>query len=290
MSDKEAGQVLTSENSADFYANKLGLATETEPVQTEVVEVKSEPEAQDDAKPAEDPKPNRLEKRFTEITRQREMARQEAERERTRASELEARLKELEAKVNPKPVEQTSEPQPEQFETAFDYAKALAKFSTEKALRDRDIQEELRKAEEQRAKTYEAWNQRQAQVKAELPDYDDMIASSDVVISDQVRDAIFESEVGPHILYHLAENPDIAERLSKMSALVALKEIGKLEARFEKTEPKTEVKPVVRSNAPKPISPLRSSSAAVDTPIDSNGEFTGTPAQWREMRKAGKIR
>ena len=83
MSDKEAGQVLTSENSADFYANKLGLATETEPVQTEVVEVKSEPEAQDDAKPAEDPKPNRLEKRFTEITRQREMARQEAERERT---------------------------------------------------------------------------------------------------------------------------------------------------------------------------------------------------------------
>ena len=48
MSDKEAGQVLTSENSAEFYANRLGLADqpEVEAVQTEPTEVeeRSEPE------------------------------------------------------------------------------------------------------------------------------------------------------------------------------------------------------------------------------------------------------
>ena len=49
MSEKEASQVLTSENSAEFYANRLGLATEqpVEAVQaepTEVVEERSEPE------------------------------------------------------------------------------------------------------------------------------------------------------------------------------------------------------------------------------------------------------
>ena len=50
MSEKEAGQVLTSDNSAEFYANRLCLADqpkveatqEVEP--TEVVEDRSEPE------------------------------------------------------------------------------------------------------------------------------------------------------------------------------------------------------------------------------------------------------
>jgi len=289
MSDKEASQVLTSENSGDFYAQKLGLANETPVEAAEPTEPpKSEPEALEEPKPTEEPKPNKLEKRFSDITKQREMARQEAERERQRASELETRLRELEAKISPKP-NLDEEPRPDQFQDAFEYAKALAEFSTEKALKQRDQQEVERRQAEERAKTFEAWNKRQAEIKAELPDYDDMIASSEVVVSDQVRDAIFESDVGPRILYHLAENPEIAEKLGKMSTLGALREIGKLEARLEKA-PQEEVKPVVKSNAPKPISPIRASSAATDTNVDSNGEFHGTYQQWKEQRQAKKIR
>jgi len=289
MSEKEASQVLTSENSGDFYAQKLGLANETPVEAAEPTEPpKSEPEALEEPKPTEEPKPNKLEKRFSDITKQREMARQEAERERQRASELETRLRELEAKISPKP-NLDEEPRPDQFQDAFEYAKALAEFSTEKALKQRDQQEVERRQAEERAKTFEAWNKRQAEIKAELPDYDDMIASSEVVVSDQVRDAIFESDVGPRILYHLAENPEIAEKLGKMSTLGALREIGKLEARLEKA-PQEEVKPVVKSNAPKPISPIRASSAATDTNVDSNGEFHGTYQQWKEQRQAKKIR
>ena len=289
MSEKEASQVLTSENSGDFYAQKLGLANETPVEAAEPTEPpKSEPEALEEPKPTEEPKPNKLEKRFSDITKQREMARQEAERERQRASELEARLKELEAKISPKP-NLDEEPRPDQFQDAFEYAKALAEFSTEKALKQRDQQEVERRQAEERAKTFEAWNKRQAEIKAELPDYDDMIASSEVVVSDQVRDAIFESDVGPRILYHLAENHEIAEKLGKMSTLGALREIGKLEARLEKA-PQEEVKPVVKSNAPKPISPIRASSAPTDNTVDSSGEFHGTYQQWKEQRMAKKIR
>jgi hypothetical protein len=63
MSEKEASQVLTSENAADFYANRLGLADKSEPTeaaeQTEPVEEveQSEPE-QEEAKPTEEKKPN----------------------------------------------------------------------------------------------------------------------------------------------------------------------------------------------------------------------------------------
>jgi hypothetical protein len=52
-------------------------------------------------------------------------------------------------------------------------------------------------------KLIDAWGQRVKAAKAEMPDFDDMVGSADVVVSNEVRDAIFESDVGPRILYHL---------------------------------------------------------------------------------------
>lgn len=299
MSENNA-TVLTSENAADFYAQKLGLAVETptEAVQEPVVEeeVQSELEqAEKEATGTEERKPNpKLEKRFSDITKQREAARDEARREREAREALEARYKELESKLSPAPapvMDLNAEPQPSQFDDAFEYAKALAEYSAEKALRDRDRQDAERRANEERAKMMDVWNKKLEKSKAELPDFEEMVASSDVAVSNEVRDAIFESDVGPRILYHLAENPELAKSLADMSQARALREIGKLEARFEvKSEPE-KVQPVaVKSNAPAPISPLRATSAAADVSVDSNGQFHGTYAQWKASRKAGKIR
>ena len=164
----------------------------------------------------------------------------------------------------------------------------MAEFSTAKALANRDKQEAERKANEERQKVMTSWQTKLEAAKSELPDYEDMVASSDVVVSDQVRDAILDSDVGPKILYHLAENPEIATKISGLPLSSALREIGRLEARFEKTAEAP--KPAVRkSNAPAPINPIRGGSN-VDVPLTSEGEFTGTIHQWKEMRKSGKIR
>jgi DNA repair exonuclease SbcCD ATPase subunit len=284
--------VLTSENSAEFYANKLGLAAESEAVveetPTEPVE-QSEPVAEDEEKVTEERKPNpKLEKRFSELTKQREQLRKEADQERSKREELETRLKALESQAAPRQEQSRDEkPKPDQFVDAFEYAEALADWSAENAVmraRQEDIE---KKVQEERQKVIATWNTRLESTKSELPDYDDMVASSDVVVSDQVRDAILESEVGPRILYHLAENPEIADKISKSSLITALREIGKLEARFEKTEPK-EVKTVaVKSKAPAPISPLKgtSSEQAVITDTDKM-----TYAQYKAMRQAKRIR
>jgi hypothetical protein len=122
-----------------------------------------------------------------------------------------------------------------------------------------------------------------------MPDFDDIVASSDVVVNDDIRDAILESDVGPQILYHLAENDDVAKRIAGLSPKQALREIGKLEARFEAKETAPEAKPIVRSKAPAPIQPLRGSNPA-DVPLSANGEWHGTFQAWKEARKAGKIR
>ena len=303
MSEAKAVTVLTSENSEAFYANRLGLADEA-PVEAVVDENPTEPteeaeeqsgQESDEIKATEEKKSNpKLEKRFSELTKQREEARKEAQREREQRESLENRLKELEERATPRPVEvqENVKPQPHQFNDAFEYAEALAEWSTEQALINRDKQEAERRAQEERNKVLDGWNKRLTEAKADLPDFDDMVASSDVVVSDHIRDAILESDVGPQILYHLAENPDLADKLNSGSPISALRQIGRLEAQFERKEaPVAESKPsVARSKAPAPINPIKTGSGVVDVGVDSNGEFHGTYQQWREARKNGKVR
>lgn len=295
---REASNVVTSSNAADFYAERLGLAevqeepvaeeTPSEPVAEE--EQLSEPIAEEEADEAEKPK-DKLEKRFSKVTKRA----QEAE---ARAEQLEARLREVEARANPQPLAQTAnvddKPQASQFDDAFEYAEALAEWSAEKALKDRDIAESQRKAEEERNKVLKSWNDKVDKAKKEMPDFNDIVSSSTVVVSDAIRDAILESDVGPQILYQIASDDDYAESLTSMSAIKALKEIGRLEAKFEaelEAKPKNVAKTVSQSKAPAPISPLKGGkSAGADVLVDTNGEFYGSYAQWKAARLANRIR
>ena len=300
MSEQQAANVVTSENAADFYAQRLGLATQddqTEAEESEPVEAesKNEPDQQEEAatdeakEPEKEAKPKaKIEKRIGEVVKQRELAKAEAVKERAERERLEARLKEYEQKAAPAKVDVDAEPKPEQFTDAFEYAKALAEFSTEKALQNRDKQEAEKKVAAERELTHKAWADRVNAAKADLPDFEDMVTSSEVAVSNDVRDAIMESDVGPQVLYHLAENPEFAEKLSKMSTITALREIGKLEARFEKQEPEKKAV-ATKSRASAPINPIRGGGNASDVAMN-NGEFVGTYQAWKAARAAGKIR
>lgn len=296
--EKSASSVVTSENAADFYAERLGLADK--PTEAVAVEEKaeapaetepvaegegSEPTEADAAKPQEERKQNpKLEKRFSEITRQREEARKEAQREREARMQLEDRLRQLEQKAAPQ-VQQPSDskPRPEQFKDAFEYAEALAEYTA-------NLKIQQMKQETEREKFVQTWAEKVKAVKDELPDFEEMVASaSDVVVPDHVRDAIMDSDHGAKLLYHLAENPEVAEKIAKLPPISALREIGKLEARFE-AKPQETSTPVVKSKAPEPIRPIRASKGAVDVPMSSDGVWEGSYQAWKQARRAGKIR
>lgn len=306
--ERVASNLVTSENLAEFTAQKLGLvdpspANEAPDAQNVAAEPDAEAdqsgqeaEAKDATATEEPKKPNpKLERRFSEITKQREAAREEARREREARESLEARLKELEAKVNP-PAQQPNdelgeEPKPEQFSDMYEYAKALAEHTADKKLMERDREEQARKAAAEQEVKFKAWADRVNAAKNDLPDFDDMVQSSDVRISDPVRDAIIESEHGPKILYYLAENSEFAKNLGNMSVVSAVREIGKIEARFEKSEAKLDGKAVVgKSKAPAPITPLRGAISKVDAGVDADGNFHGTYQQWKQARQAKRIR
>ncbi len=136
--------------------------------------------------------------------------------------------------------------------------------------------------------------------KKRLPDYEAKLNAATVKVSDDVRDAILESDVGPQILYHFAEHPEDAERLGKLSVGGALRELGRLEAKLEKATEKEPASPVTKSpvlaavaevsKAPEPITPLRGANKPVETRVDSNGNYHGTYAQYKKDRAAGKIK
>jgi hypothetical protein len=297
MSEKEASQVLTSDNAAEFYANRLGLAespapSEAEESEPEAVVEQSEPEeAEAEAKQEGERKQNpKLERRFSEITKQREEARKEAQTEREARQALEARLAALESKGQPKANPVDEKPQPSQFSDAFEYAEALAEYTADQRIANMKREEAEAKQAEERQKVINQWSSKVEAAKANLPDFDDIVASSDVVVNDDIRDAILESDVGPQILYHLAENDEIAKKIAGLSPKQALREIGKLEARFEVKPEAEKPAPIVRSKAPAPIQPIRGGKNTPDVPMGSDGVFFGTAAQWKELRKAGKIR
>lgn len=294
---KVAANVVTSENLAEFTAKKLGLADQTPreaaPAEPQVEAEQSEPsEVAEEATAAEDRKQNpKLEKRFSDLTKQREAARQEAQREREAREALEARLRDLESKANPVKDEPKfdEEPKPEQFTDMYEYAKALTDYKVDQRLQEEKQKEAVAKAEAERQKVINTWAKRVEAAKTEMPDFEAMVGSADVVVSNEVRDAIFESDVGPRILYHLAENPEVAEKLQGMTLTRALATIGKLEAQFEKTEPQT--KPAVgKSKAPAPINPIKASANGPITELDSNRQFHGSYQAWKAARLAGRIR
>ena len=295
MSEKEASSVLTSENSAEFYANKLNLADRDDDVAVEDSPEPSEESEQSESvaeqsKTTEERKQNpKLEKRFSELTKQREQAKAEAQAERQRSEALEARLRVLEQQAVPQKVQNIDdEPQPGQFTDAFEYAKAMAQHSTELAFQERDQQEANRKANEENQKNLQLWSAKLEKAKVYLTDWEDVVTGTNVNVSNDIRDSIMESDVGPRILYHLCENLEFAKQLAAMPDRKALVEIGKLEKLYEKNDAKPET--VVKSKAPVPIKPLRAGNGQADIPINSSGEFHGTYQAWKEARKAGKIR
>ena len=293
MADTEArlaSSVVTSDNAAEFYAERLGLAdqdtteadTSSEPAE---IEKQSKPQAEEEAKEAEAEKPkDKLNKRFEKVSRR-------AEEAEAKAREYENRLKEYEARGTEPAVKKVVEGKPDasQFNDAFEYAEALAEWSAENALKQRDEQEAVRKQQAEQEKITKSWNKKLDKAKAQYSDFDDVVKSANTVVSNEIRDSILESDVGPQLLYFLASDEDFAKKLTEMPVIKALREIGKLEARFErKEEPKVATAP--RSKAPEPIKTLSGGKAEADVLIDTNGEFHGTYAQWKAARLANRVR
>jgi hypothetical protein len=222
-------------------------------------------------------------------------AKEEAKAERESKAALEARIKELTDKYEPpKPDIQDPEPLPTQFNDVNEYAKALKEWTADNTRREEAQKQVDARAQAEHEQTIKDWNKRQEDIKKTIPDYAEKTAASEnIKVSDQMQAAILESEVGPQILYHLAENPDMADKLGQMSVPRMLREFGKLEASFsgkDVTPPKSASIAEI-SRAPAPITPLKNASNPVVRLSGSDDvPASMTYEDWKKQRMAGKIK
>lgn len=109
------------------------------------------------------------------------------------------------------------------------------------------------------------------------PDYEDVAGNEEVSISNAMSAVILNDEDGPAIAYYLGQNPDEAERISKLSPARVGSELGRIAAKLN-------AKPIV-STKPKPITPLRTSgitpASARKTPNEMSME------EYAAYRKSG---
>jgi hypothetical protein len=173
---KVAANVVTSENLAEFNAKRMGLADSTPSEAAPVAEPpqvdngQSEPiEASEEATSTEDRKRNpKLEIRFEKITKQREEARAEAQKEREARESLEAKVRELESRSQPQKAQSSEEPRPEQFTDMYEYAKALTDYKVDQRLGEEKQKVEQAKIEAQRQEVINTWTKRVQSAKSEI--------------------------------------------------------------------------------------------------------------------------
>jgi hypothetical protein len=297
-------QVVTSENLDAFNAQKMGLTqpvseetpkteevkapeeAKTEVEATEKVEETTETEEEEHKEPEKPKKSGKpINERFSELTAQKKAAMARAEDAERRIRELEEKVKATETKASP--VDPDAKPNPDTFKDAFAYAEALASWSANQAIKQERIRAETEKTKSEQQQMLDSWNKRVIETEKEIPDYREIVSDSSVQVSDAVRDAIFESDIGPKLIHHLALNPEVAEKLSSMKPARAVLELGKLEASLTKSPSKPTLSEI--SKAPAPISPVKGAAASAG-PIGADGEFHGSFEEYKAARLAGKIK
>ena len=200
-------------------------------------------------------------KRIDELTR----ARHEADRRALFWEEQARQNQSAASKDAPKPARS-------EFADESDFLEALTDWKTDQKLTAHKQQTTAERQQEaeasQSAARFDLYQQRVNDSAEAMPDYHEVVGQSDVPAAPHVLESIIESDSGPALAYHLAKNPDVAERLNDMTPLQAAREIGRIEAQL--AQPKAETPPQKRTtNAPAPINPVRG----------GNGQFAKSAEQ-----------
>jgi hypothetical protein len=188
-------------------------------------------------------KHNGVQSRFNELTRKNHESERRARDAERRASYFEG----LATQTAQNPAENAAKPTADQYDDYNEFVEALTDWKV--AQKTQTMQSDAAKGvlENERKANYA---ERLEEAKSTIPDFVEVVGASDVTIANHVGELVMDSARGPEILYHLAQNPSLANTLNGLSERRAAMEIGRLEAQLEA--------PVVKrqSQAPAPISPI----------------------------------
>ena len=267
-------------------AETIDAAGDGEEAATEVIaeEAEVEPEhevadvdaakAQEDDGTAKNKKRRRRGRSYKDRASQ--LAREKAS-EKGRADALQAELSAIKAAsalvAPPTPPVKPEPPSQDDFETYEEYQEALVDWKVTLRLTERDVVEreriERNSTVRAREKVVAAHEARIDTFRSGHADFDAVIAQGkDLPMTQPMQDSVLNSDMGPEVMYHLCRFPEECDRIAALSPMVAIREMGKLEARIEAagTGPASSSTPL--TNAPRPIKPVGGGATASTVPLD----------------------
>lgn len=280
-----------------------GKFVKTEEKTEEAVKTADDDDTSSLSKPIKDKIDRLIAKKHRAMKEAEEFGRDEARRAMAAEARAAALQREIEALKGtksgegPAPDDSEDEPKPENFKTVGEYTRALTKYEVAKAKREALANAEKAKEQDKAEKTQAQANERaqtfakrQAEFMKATPDYEEIVEGADFDVPNVAMQYMVESEYGPQLAYHLAKNPDVADRLRNLSPGRVLAELGKLESKFEK-QPEAQAAPTTRtvSKAPPPITPLEGKTTPV-TKDPSQMSFAELRALREQQKREGKWR
>ena len=233
------------------------------PVAAVVPEPVAEPATPVVETPPSPPTAEELQKKFD---RDAAMQRRRYEKDLQAEREQRIRLEERLAKSEPAKSSDPDMPTIDKFDNFDEYVTAKAEYIASQTLSKHEERQQQEKAKAAQQQTVEGWNKRVAD--ADIPDFHDVLAASDVPMTSIMQQAIMESENGPKLAYHLATNPADAERIAGMTPIGAVRALTLIEEGLKK--------PVAVSKATPPITPVGSKATSIKSLLDVKDydEFT----------------
>jgi len=221
-------------------------------------------------------KPNRVQERINQLTREKHEQRQEN-------TDLKARLEALEQAKPEVKTEARVAPNEDDFDSLQDYHTANAQYYADVS---GDAAQAKVTAADSANKATATQNARQAELEAKKAGFEEKLAGirdnfenfEEVAYGNtqfmdlDLAEQLFDLDKGPEVAYHLGSHLDEAERIFALSPVQRARELTKLEFQVEALKPK------VVSDAPDPISPL-GNSETVQTDPDKM-----TADEWRVWR------
>ncbi|MFV1627949.1 hypothetical protein [Phaeobacter sp. JH203A] len=244
--------------------------TDGQPAEAEGVE----PEAEDKSD-----RTTRNQRRKAQMDR----VRQEAKEAQDRAARLQAELDRV------KGVE-SDRPSPDNFHDHDEYLAELSAYKAEQRMKDRQVKDLEREAEESTRQTQEL-HQREVEealgnlaaqfddARSRYADFDAVARDTTLPINENMAYFMGLSENGADVAYFLGTNRDLAADLARMPA----PELAGAMRMLERTVKAQSPRPRTTTTAPDPVNPIRPKATAAKKAEDMS------MAEYMAARKAGKI-
>ena len=218
-----------------------------------------------------------FEKRIERFNRR--LAEKEAEIEHWRKAALQSGTQQTQSAPQTTPVVAADKPKFADYADIESYTEAVTDWKLE--------QREVAQRQQNVVKTYQ---QKEQAVRAAHAEYDEVIADFKDrykhVNAPEVNAFIQESDIGPDLFYHLANNTAEIDRILTLSPLRRVAELGKLEAKLS-TVGSVDNKVVNKvTKAPKPVTKEGGAAPVVKRLEDPNL----SQAEWRQLRMATRKR